>query len=152
MANFVSKYSGAQHDEAVRLTGELDGKVAALSEEMLTEDDVNALIDSKLEGAGGGGSVFVVNLSLDENWQITGADKTFDEIKAAIDAGAVVRCMMGKDVLALSTVNELVVVFAYSNISDGFVYFTNVSFYGGNHASAGTIRMKEARVAVTQQT
>lgn len=34
MANFVSKYSGAQHDEAVRLTGELDGKVTKLSEEM----------------------------------------------------------------------------------------------------------------------
>lgn len=34
MANFVSKYSGAQHDEAVRLTGELNGKVATLSEEI----------------------------------------------------------------------------------------------------------------------
>ena len=34
MANFVSKYSGAQHDEAVRLAGELDGKVTALTEEI----------------------------------------------------------------------------------------------------------------------
>lgn len=34
MANFVSKYSGAEHDEAVRLTGELNGKVTKLSEEI----------------------------------------------------------------------------------------------------------------------
>ncbi len=34
MANFVSKYTGAEHDEAVRLTGELNGKVSTLSEEI----------------------------------------------------------------------------------------------------------------------
>jgi hypothetical protein len=34
MANFVSKYSGAQIDAAVAKTGELDGKVATLSEEI----------------------------------------------------------------------------------------------------------------------
>lgn len=33
MANFVSKYTGGQHDEAVRLTGELNEKVATLSGE-----------------------------------------------------------------------------------------------------------------------
>lgn len=34
MANFVSKYTGAEHDEAVRLTGVLNGQVATLTEEM----------------------------------------------------------------------------------------------------------------------
>lgn len=33
MANFVSKHTGAQIDAAVDKTGELEGKVAALSEE-----------------------------------------------------------------------------------------------------------------------
>lgn len=35
MANFVSKYTGAEHDEAVRLTGELNGKVTSLSEDIV---------------------------------------------------------------------------------------------------------------------
>lgn len=49
MANFVSKYTGAQHDEAVRLTGELNGKVAALSEEIEQLSD-SFFEDSKVLG------------------------------------------------------------------------------------------------------
>ena len=43
MANFVSKYTGAQHDEAVRLTGELNGKVATLSEEIAFKPEAYGL-------------------------------------------------------------------------------------------------------------
>lgn len=54
MANFVSKYSGAQHDEAVRLTGELDGKVTALSEEKIDKqqgtDNANKLLFADASG------------------------------------------------------------------------------------------------------
>ena len=50
MANFVSKYTGAQHDEAVRLAGELGGKVTKLSEEIGklsgNEDAIEVMIEA----------------------------------------------------------------------------------------------------------
>lgn len=49
MANFVSKYTGAQHDEAVRLTGELNGKVATLSEEKVDKNGVDQVTKDNAE-------------------------------------------------------------------------------------------------------
>ena len=54
MANYVSKHTGAQIDAAVDKTGELDGKVAALTEEIgeLKENGAGVAVDDSLSKSG----------------------------------------------------------------------------------------------------
>lgn len=85
MANFVSKYTGAQHDEAVRLTGELDGKVTKLSEEMVktingVEPDENGNIQIE------GGASVAVDDTLTESGKAADAKAVGDEITAIKNA------------------------------------------------------------------
>lgn len=78
------------------------GTSQADGSKLVTESDVNTLIDSKLEGAGGGsGGAFVVNVvsAYDEaaGGYVETCDKTKDEIKEILMNGGSVTCRYYED-------------------------------------------------------